>query len=111
MKKILLFLFLNLFWINISLADLYDLKINLNTSEKITEKIKIKDGYSSKCSATLEDSNEKGLLSINTDGYRDRLNILIALEIKGNDSGLISFEYSAKINQDGSLGKKKIFLL
>lgn len=108
-KKILLFLFINLFWFNISFADLYDLKINLNTSETITEKIKIKNGYSSKCSVALEDSNEKGLLSLNTDGYRDRVNILIALELKeGNDSGLISFEYSAKINQDGSLGKKKI---
>ena len=48
MKQILLFLFLNLFWINISLADLYDLKINLNTSEEITEKIeKLNDLYKS----------------------------------------------------------------
>ena len=37
-SKSLSLIILSFLWCNISLADLYDLKIDLNTSEKTTEK-------------------------------------------------------------------------
>jgi len=108
MKKILGIVVLSLFLCNISSADLYDLKIDLNTSEKTTKKILIKNGYASKCSSYLADRNESGYLSMNLYGYSNKVDMEIQVKVPGPDSGLISIRYSAKINQDGSINKKKL---
>ena len=108
MKKIFKILILSLFSCNIALADLYNLKIDLNTSEKTTKKIFIKKGFASKCTAFLEDSNENSSLSINIYSIEDKVNMNIAVSLDdGNESGSVSFDYEVKINRDGSLGKKK----
>ena len=108
MKKLLGIVVLGLLWCNIALADLYDLKIDLNTSEKTSEKILIKNGYASKCSAYLADSGESASILFNFYGYANKIDMELNLEVTGPDSGLLSFKYSAKINQDGSIGRKKI---
>ena len=108
MKKILGIIVLGLLWCNISFADLYDLKIDLNTSEQTTEKILIKNGYASKCSGYLADGNESGSILIDLYGYSDKVDMEIKAKVTGADSGSISFKYSAKINQNGSIGKKKL---
>ena len=64
MNKIIFFIFF-IFFQNIAIAELYELEIDVNSSEKITKNILIKNGYSSKCSAYLEESNESGNLEIN----------------------------------------------
>tara|TARA_B100000401_G_C52730560_1_gene683321 strand:+ start:64 stop:1098 length:1035 start_codon:yes stop_codon:yes gene_type:complete len=108
MKKLLGIVVLCLLWCTIALADLYDLKIDLNTSEKTTDKILIKNGYSSKCETTLADSNESALLLLTFDSYANKVDMTLGLEVTGSDSGILAFKYSAKINQDGSIGKKKL---
>ena len=108
MKKFLGIVVLGLLWCNITLADLYDLKIDLNTSEKTTEKFLIKNGYASKCSAYLADSGESASILFNYYGHANKIDLELNIEVTGTDSGLLSFKYSAKINQDGSIGKKKI---
>ena len=107
-SKSLSLIILSFLWCNISLADLYDLKIDLNTSEKTTEKILIKNGYASKCSTYLADSGESASMLLNFYGYTNKVDMELGIEVTGTDSGLLSFVYSAKINQDGSIGKKKL---
>ena len=108
MKKLLGILVLGLLWCNIALSDLYDLKIDLNTSEKTTEKILIKDGYSSKCFASLSDTDEDASIFLNYFAHQHKLVTEIGLLWEGKKiekKGVIKFEYVAKINQDGTIGK------
>ena len=107
MKKIFKILIISFFYCNISSADLNKLKIDLNTSEKITEKILIKKGFASKCVAYLEDSNESASVFMNFYSYASKVNMEVAVQLDGNESGSVKFDYEVKIKQDGSLGKKK----
>ena len=62
-------------------ADLYELKIDLNTSEKITQDVRVRNGYSSKCRAELNESGSKMFLDINFYGFKNKINSEIILEI------------------------------
>lgn len=106
--KSLSLIILSFLWCNISLADLYDLKIDLNTSEKTTEKILIQDGYASKCSSNLSDTNDSVSLSMNFYAKPNKLNIDFIVKITGTDDGSLAFNFTKKLNKDGSLGKTKL---
>ena len=106
MKKIIFFIFF-IFFQNIAIAELYELEIDVNSSEKITKNILIKNGYSSKCSAYLEESNESVNLEINFYGYSNKIRMDIILMLNEYSQGNMRFGYEAKINQNGTLGKKK----
>jgi len=108
MKKLLAILVLVLFWCNVGVADLYNLKIDLNTSEKTTSRVLIKDGYSSKCEMETTESGTNMVLGTNHNGYKNKVDSEIYLIIKGNEKGVINFKYSTKINQDGTIGKGKL---
>ena len=108
MKKLLGIAVLCFIWTNISYADLYDLKIDINKLEKITKKIIIQDGYAAKCSSNLRDTNDSGTLLMDFYSKPNKLNIDFKVKISGSDEGSLAFSFTKTINKDGSLGKTKL---
>ena len=105
MKKILGIVVLSFMLSTSAKADLYELKIDLNTSEKITQDVRVRNGYSSKCRAELNESGSKMFLDINFYGFKNKINSEIILEIIGE--GIFKSEYSTKITQSGTIEKSK----
>ncbi len=86
-------------------ADLYKLKIDLNTSENSTKDLLIKNGYSSKCRAELNQSGTEMIIDINFYGFKNKIDSEIIFE--GIGEGTYKVEYSTKITQFGATGKTK----
>mgnify|MGYP006219536545 FL=1 len=108
MKKLLGIIVLSLLWYNFVLADVYELKIDLDTSEKTSKKIIIKDGYSSECRASLKDSNAHSIVDFNFYAINSELKTEIGFYLKEqNETVGFNVTHLTQINQNGTMGKTK----